>query len=101
MTDVKTCSRPGCDKKLRSDNSTGLCSTNCRSPEAPPAMRAKEAKAAPERAPKAKADSEALERFRVSLGRLVVDLDTRMRNRAARAWVEAALAAIAKAEGTP
>lgn len=39
MTD-KTCSRPGCDKKLRSNNTSGKCSTGCRSPEAAPSQRA-------------------------------------------------------------
>jgi hypothetical protein len=38
-TDAKTCSRPGCEKKLRSTNTTGVCATGCRSPEAPPSSR--------------------------------------------------------------
>jgi hypothetical protein len=40
MTTETTCSRPGCSKKLRSNNTTGRCATNCQSPEAPPSHRA-------------------------------------------------------------
>lgn len=35
------CSRSGCTKTLRSDNSSGACSSNCQSPDAPPSMRAR------------------------------------------------------------
>lgn len=31
MPDLKKCSRPGCDKTLRSNNTTGMCATGCRS----------------------------------------------------------------------
>jgi len=30
----KTCSRPGCNKPLRANNTKGVCATGCRSPEA-------------------------------------------------------------------
>ncbi len=35
----KFCKRPGCDKKLRSTNTTGVCATGCRSTEASPSER--------------------------------------------------------------
>lgn len=38
---MTTCSRRGCGKTLRSDNSTGKCSSNCLSADAPPSHRAK------------------------------------------------------------
>jgi len=37
---MTTCSRIGCTKKLRTDNTKGVCSKNCLSMEAPPAARA-------------------------------------------------------------
>lgn len=40
-----TCTRTGCTKTLRKDNAKGVCSSNCGSPEAPPAQRAKGVKA--------------------------------------------------------
>lgn len=39
------CSRSGCTKQLRKDNSKGLCSSSCLSPDAPPMVRAKGGKA--------------------------------------------------------
>jgi hypothetical protein len=73
MTTGKTCSRIGCGKQLRDSNSKGVCSSGCRSMEAPPAQRADELRDA---APKAKrttaptvatpADGKTeLERFRI------------------------------------
>lgn len=38
---MSTCSRTGCTKTLRSNNTTGHCATNCESPEAPASSRAK------------------------------------------------------------
>lgn len=38
---MTTCSRSGCTKQLRKDNAKGVCSSNCGSPDAPPAARAK------------------------------------------------------------
>lgn len=38
---MTTCTRTGCNKKLRKDNSKGMCSSACESPDAPPAQRAK------------------------------------------------------------
>lgn len=38
---MTVCSRRDCNKKLRKDNSKGECSSNCESPDAPPAQRAK------------------------------------------------------------
>lgn len=38
---MTTCSRTGCTKTLRSNNTTGLCATNCLSPDAAPSHRAK------------------------------------------------------------
>lgn len=36
----KTCTRSGCGKKLRPNNTTGECGSGCLSMEAPPAKRA-------------------------------------------------------------
>lgn len=36
----KTCTRAGCGKKLKSNNTKGECSSGCLSLEAPPAARA-------------------------------------------------------------
>ena len=38
--EVKTCSRAGCGKTLRSTNTQGVCGSGCLSDEAPPSMRA-------------------------------------------------------------
>jgi len=38
-TTEKTCGRPGCDKKLRRNNTTGMCGSGCRSSEAPKSHR--------------------------------------------------------------
>lgn len=35
------CSRTGCEKKLRSNNTKGTCGSGCESPEAPAYQRAK------------------------------------------------------------
>jgi hypothetical protein len=40
---MATCGRAGCDKKLRSNNTKGVCGSGCLSSSAPPAVRAKEA----------------------------------------------------------
>ena len=83
MSDEKqTCSRPGCSKPLRKHNSSGQCSSNCLSPEAPPAKRAKgvegstvtpsqSRKPAAKRAPRSQGD--ALERFRTVMTALGKD----------------------------
>lgn len=41
------CSRNGCTKQLRKDNSKGVCSSNCESPEAPPNKQVAGVKRAP------------------------------------------------------
>lgn len=46
---MTTCSRTGCPKKLRSNNTTGHCATNCESMDAPPSARAGNLKAAAKR----------------------------------------------------
>jgi hypothetical protein len=38
---MTTCTRPGCDKTLRANNTKGECGSGCLSPDAPPAKRAK------------------------------------------------------------
>lgn len=69
MTDPTTCSRPGCEKKLRSSNTKGVCATGCRSPEAPPATRAKGTRSASSprttTAAQPRDESIALDRFRL------------------------------------
>jgi hypothetical protein len=51
----KTCTRTDCGKKLRNDNSSGKCSSSCRSPEAPPSLRAEGVQAAVKASPTAPA----------------------------------------------
>jgi hypothetical protein len=75
--DLKTCTRTGCGKRLRSDNTTGVCGSGCLSDEAPPAKRAKASKVAGPRKPKREAsaagDGEAVERFRTVATALGLD----------------------------
>lgn len=67
-TPTKICSRPGCTKKLRPDNRSGMCWSGCLSPEAPPSLRAGSGTRAPARpAPRedaSLADDDAMKRFR-------------------------------------
>lgn len=37
---MSVCSRRGCGKQLRSNNTTGMCGSGCLSPDAPPSLRA-------------------------------------------------------------
>ena len=95
---IKTCSRPGCEKKLRSDNSSGKCASNCLSSEAPPAHRAKGAgsrvtivdDATPPRAkaPKRTENGASLTRFRLVADALGKDADAILEE-FAQAWLEA------------
>jgi hypothetical protein len=88
---IKTCSRPGCDKKLRSNNTTGKCDSNCRSSEAPPTHRAK-ARGSMSRATVAKLADEkvgaTLVRFRLVAEALGKDPDVVLEE-FAQAWLEA------------
>lgn len=40
MPAPKTCSRPGCEKTLKPNNTKGMCSSGCLGPEAPISLRA-------------------------------------------------------------
>lgn len=83
---VKTCSRPGCGKQLRERNQSGLCTSGCRSPEAPSYVR--EGGGSTE----ATASDDVMKRFRVVAKALGKDPDAILRD-AAEEW----LAAVAKA----
>lgn len=96
MTDTaKTCSRPGCGKKLYRSNTSGDCSSGCLSPEAPPSLRARAtsssrpaaAKARPVAAKKSD-DGTALERFRVVCSALGRDPDAELEE-FAEGWLDA------------
>lgn len=67
--DKKRCSRAGCGKTLRANNTTGSCATGCRSEDAPPAKRAKASggagQAQASKAQEAVSCAGALARFRV------------------------------------
>lgn len=98
---MTTCSRPGCNKKLRTDNSTGECSSNCHSPEAPPAKRAagagvKVQVVVPERAPREKRTAggglSVAERFRMVFAGLGRDPEEMLAG-----FMEASLAEVEKA----
>lgn len=82
---VKTCTRAGCGKQLRKDNSKGVCSANCLSPDAPAADR------------DPNADGDVLKRFRRVAKALGKDpeaiLDEAMRKVAAQ-WLETVEAAV-------
>lgn len=86
------CSRPGCDKKLRSSNTKGVCATGCRSSEAPPAARATgtRSESSPRSISPAKVTAEAssaLERFRVVAEALGKDADAIL-SEFAQAWLD-------------
>lgn len=96
MTDTtKTCSRPGCGKKLRDSNTTGRCASGCLSLEAPPSLRAKGAtgmgssvfKAA---TPRAKSGASALDRFKQVCAGLGKDPDEEL-EAFAQGWLDALL----------
>ncbi len=42
---MTVCTRRGCTKNLRKDNAKGVCSSNCRSPDAPLAVQANDIEA--------------------------------------------------------
>jgi hypothetical protein len=92
VSDAKTCSRPGCGKTLRANNSTGACATGCRSPDARPSQREGWGKPGwkDEDAPKApravKPAGDALARFRIVAEALGKDADQLLEDFAA-AWL--------------
>lgn len=86
---MTTCSRSGCTKKLRSNNTTGMCGSACLSPDAPPSIRAKVAKATEvsEVTPATPTEGSALARFRLVAGALGVDADGELEV-FAQAWLD-------------
>lgn len=93
--DKKQCSRAGCGKPLRRDNTKGVCSSGCLSAEAPGALRSKDAaprasapapRAAP--APAARDSLSALEKFRVVCDALGRDADAELEAFASE-WLKA------------
>lgn len=86
MTDV-ICRRNGCGKKLRSNNTTGVCATGCFSSEAPPSTRAGAAVKSPRvsKAPKADA-ADVMARFRAVATGLGKSPDVILQD-AAQAWL--------------
>lgn len=85
MSDVKTCSRPGCGKKLNANNTKGVCHSGCRSAEAPPSMRAHDTPSTRRPVKRASA-GEALERFRAVSEALGMDPDAVLEE-FAEAWL--------------
>jgi hypothetical protein len=82
-----TCSRNGCGKKLRSNNTKGVCGSGCLSPEAPSYMRAGVAVKSPRvsKAPKADA-ADVMARFRAVATGLGKSPDVILQD-AAQAWL--------------
>lgn len=97
MTTENTCSRPDCDKKLRSNNTTGQCATGCRSPEAPASVRATGTRSSKPRSssPSTNNTEGALERFRVVCGALGLDADAEL-EAFAQAWLDGVKAKVAE-----
>lgn len=93
------CSRDGCTKTLRSDNSTGACSSSCQSPDAPASVRARVTNpgrevAAPKREPGAAVDRAlVMAKFRTVTEALGFDPDELLAE-AAQAWLDGAGAAV-------
>lgn len=102
MTDTtKTCSRAGCGKKLYQSNTSGLCSSGCLSPEAPPSLRARGVKparelsavvtgAVDEQARRKSAKGTALARFKQVCAGLGKDPDEEL-EAFAQGWLDALL----------
>lgn len=88
----KTCGREGCGKTLRRDNVKGVCAAGCLSPDAPGALRAKNA--APRTAPRVAAvpvdrsGLTALAKFRVVCDALGRDADAEFEE-FCREWLKA------------
>ena len=59
-----TCTRPGCGKTLRSNNTKGVCGSGCLSPDAPASHRTTSAKRASPKVSARVPDFGALDRFR-------------------------------------
>ena len=86
---MTTCSRPGCTKTLRKNNTTGMCGSGCLSPEAPPAKRAKDTGGLYPRPKAAKAAPglSDLEKFRL-LNELIGLRPDEVLNEFAHEWLE-------------
>lgn len=97
MTNTKTCSRPGCDKTLRDRNTTGMCASGCRSPEAPPSIRASSSRSAKAPSQAAAPERGALERFRVACDALGIDAEAEL-DAFAAAWLDGVKAKLAEGE---
>lgn len=84
-SDTKTCSRPGCEKKLRRTNTHGVCRTGCHSPDAPEAARVVgKAKPTKSSAP----STDALKNFRVVATALGLDPEALLAE-FAESWLKA------------
>lgn len=97
--DVKTCLRPGCGKTLRRDNAKGVCSTNCKSPDAPLGQQSREVNggdststSAPSSSPRVSTDS-ALKRFKLVAAALGKNPEAILEE-FAEEWLEQVLKAI-------
>ena len=82
---MATCSRRGCDKKLRSNNTTGECGSGCLSPDAPLAKQAPGAGKRPTVSAEAKNDS--LENFKTVAKALGLDPE-RILGEFAQGWLD-------------
>lgn len=89
MSDEKRCERYGCGKKLRKDNTKGVCSTGCLSSLAPATARAKTTNAHPAApAPAPRGERSALERFRLVCDALGKDAEAELEHLASQ-WLRA------------
>lgn len=89
---MKTCTRSDCGKTLRDSNTTGMCSSGCRSPEAPASLRAPgvELDGAPG---KRRSASDTIKRFRIVAFALGKDPDAILEE-AAQAWLDVVAKAV-------
>lgn len=92
---MTTCTRSGCGKTLRDTNTTGMCASNCRSPDAPLSLRAPGVGAdeLDTGTTKRRGPSDTMRRFRVVATALHKDPDAILEE-AAQAWLDVVAKAV-------
>lgn len=80
----RSCGRPGCNKKLRTSNTSGVCWSGCLSPDAPASIRADSSSSASGSAPR----SDVMRRFKVVATALGKDPNAILEE-AAKEWLSA------------
>lgn len=91
---MKTCTRSGCGKTLRDINTTGMCASGCRSPEAPLSLRAPGVGDELDvGTTKRRGASDTMKRFRIVATALNKDPDAILEE-AAQAWLDVVAKAV-------